>query len=342
MILLTGANGHLGANLLRRLLADGESVRVLLRPESDNRPVDGLPVESAFGDLRDPRSLALAVRGCSHVYHCAAMVSTLHHRQQEIFENNVLGTRNLLRSAMDAGVTKVVVTGSLSAVGHDPARMADESMPFNPFEEHLPYGHSKACVEHECLKAAVDGLDVVIAVSCAIVGPWDFKPSRMGRTLADFANGRLRGYVPGGFEFVGAGDLVEGHILAMRKGRSGQRYIFATQFLTVDELLGIFERITGRRRPVRLSPTFVASFARVTSFVLTRFFPNVPQRFTPGAIRLLRLERRADCSKARRELGYRPTRIEDAIQEAYDWFVERGVIHRPLPINRIRRAEAGL
>src|SRR6266542_1089746 len=104
MILVTGANGHLGANLLRRLLRDGEHVRVLLRPESDNSTVDGLPVERTFGDLRDPQSLAGPVRGCAQVYHTAAMVSTLHHRQREIFEANVIGTRNLLRAAGDAGV----------------------------------------------------------------------------------------------------------------------------------------------------------------------------------------------------------------------------------------------
>src|ERR1700722_14914405 len=116
MILLTGANGHLGANLLRRLLAEGATVRVLLRPQSDNSTVDGLPVERVYGDLRDPASLAPAVRGCSHIYHAAAMVA-LYGDRQEILAHNATGTRNLLRAAMDANVQKVVVSGSLSAVG---------------------------------------------------------------------------------------------------------------------------------------------------------------------------------------------------------------------------------
>jgi nucleoside-diphosphate-sugar epimerase len=117
--------------------------------------------------------------------------------------------------------------------------------------------------------------------------------------------------------------------------------------LTVDELLGIYERITGRRRPMRIPPPLMAALAEVSSFVLTRFFPDVPQRFTPGAIRLLRMQRRADCSKARRELGYEPTAIEDAIQEAYDWFVARGAIREradgkkrtaaPLPQTEVHR-----
>src|SRR5262252_627839 len=209
-ILLTGANGHLGANLLRRLLADGAAVRVLLRPGSDNSTVEGLPVERVLGDLREPASLIAATRGCEAVYHCAAQIATVAGGAQEIFATNVLGTRNLLAAARAGGVSRVVVSGSLSAVGHRGDRPTDEEEPFNPFEPHLPYSISKAAAEHECLKAAAEGLDVVIAVSCAIIGPNDFRPSRMGQVLLDYANRRLRAYVPGGFEFVAARDIVEG------------------------------------------------------------------------------------------------------------------------------------
>src|SRR4051812_28160860 len=122
MIFLTGANGHLGANLLRRLIKDGHSVRVFLRANSDNTTVNGLPVERVYGDLRDLPSTEAGVRGCDRVYHCAAKVSTLATGQQEIWECNVIGTRNLLLAARNAGVTKVVVSGSFSAVGHEPDR----------------------------------------------------------------------------------------------------------------------------------------------------------------------------------------------------------------------------
>jgi nucleoside-diphosphate-sugar epimerase len=343
VILLTGANGHLGANLLRRLLKDGEQVRVLLRPESDNSTVEGLRIERAWGDLRDPKSTAAAVRGTSHIYHVAAKVSTVDHLPREIYECNVIGTRNLLRAAAEAGVTKVVVSGSLSAVGHLPDRLCDESVPFDPFQKHLPYSISKSCVEHECLKAAVEGLDVVVAVSCAILGPWDFKPSRMGRVLLDFANRRMKAYVPGGFEFVSTRDIVDGHILAMSKGRSGQKYIFSTQFLTIDQLMGIYQQVTGQPRPAwRVPPGAMAGVAAIASPVLARLFPAFPQRFTPAAIRFLRMQRQACCDKARRELGYRPTSIVDAIQQAYDWFVERGVIRRPAMLRRAEQVKVGL
>lgn len=335
MILVTGSTGHLGANLVRRLLAERRAVRVLVRQQSDNRSLNGLDVERVQGDLRDLEACRAAVRGCEQIHHCAAKVSTLdgdRQHKEEIFACNVLATRNLLRAALEADIARVVVTGSFSAVGHDAASPSDETVPFNPFGPCLPYAISKAAVEHECLKAFADGLRVVIATSCAILGPHDYKPSRMGRTLCDFANGKLRAYISGGFEFVAASDMVEGHLLAMAKGRPGQKYIFSTQFVTVDELMSIFEEVTGQRRPrLHLPGPLMAGLASVSDLVLTRFFPRSPRRFTPAAVRILRMRRRADISKAKRELGYQPTNIVDAIREAYAFFVSQGAILQPHP-----------
>jgi nucleoside-diphosphate-sugar epimerase len=335
-ILVTGASGHLGANLVRRLLEDRHTVRVLLRKGSNNSAVDNLEVERIYGDLRDKSSVLNAVRGCDRIYHCAALVSTLDGDKnfyREIYDCNVIGTQNLLEGALKEGVEKVVVSGSFSAVGHHPSQPSDETIPFYPFDSHLPYGFTKIFVEHECLKAYANGLNVVVAVSCAILGPHDYKPSRMGRTLIDFANGKLLAYVPGGFEFVAARDIVQGHILAMEKGRGGQKYIFSTKFLTVDELMSIFQEVTGQPIPsLRLPGSVMSGIARVADFVFPRFFPNVPRRFTTGAVRILRMNRQADCSKAINELGYQPTSIEAAIREAYEDFVRRGLIRKRSPV----------
>jgi nucleoside-diphosphate-sugar epimerase len=326
--LVTGATGHLGANLVRRLILDGNRVRVLLRPQHDARAVDGLDVERAYGDIRDPASLDEALQGCARVFHCAAMISITAGGKHEIYETNVLGTRNILAAARRADVTRTVVTGSFSAVGHHPDRPSDERDPFNPFLKALPYERSKAAVEHECLKAVVEGQDVVIAISCAIIGPHDFKPSRMGRVIRDFANRRLTAYIPGGFEFVAARDIVAGHLLAMDRGRSGQRYIFSTEFVTVDTLMHWLEEITGRPRPrLRLPPGLMAAIAGVASPALAAIAPNRPQRLTPGAVHLLRLHRRADCTKAKQELGYEPTSVKAAVTEAYRWFAAQGEIN---------------
>ncbi|MEO5727738.1 MAG: SDR family oxidoreductase [Byssovorax sp.] len=326
-LLVTGGSGHLGANLIRRLVQEGERVIALERPGSDNRALDGLPIERVSGDLRDEGDMTRAMRGVRRVYHCAAKVSTTAGGEREIYDCNMVGTKNLLAAALEAKVERVVVTSSFSAVGHTEGRPANERDAFYPFEEHMPYERSKAWVEHECLKAVTRGLDVVIATSCAILGPADFKPSRMGRVVKDFANGKMHAYIPGGFEFVAASDIVQGHLLAMEKGKTGEKYIISTRFVTVDELMVILEDVTGRKRPtLRLPPSVMARIAVVSSFVLDNFFPDVPQRFTPGAVRILGMARRADTSKAQNELGYRPTSVEEAIKQAYEFFVEQGEI----------------
>jgi nucleoside-diphosphate-sugar epimerase len=328
-VLVTGGSGHLGANLVRRLLDEGQQVRVLERAGGGGEALAGLDVEVAGGDLRDAAAVRGAVRGCRRVYHCAAKVSSAEGQQREIYASNVLGTRHLLRAAFAEGVERVVVTGSFSAVGHDPTRPSDENVPVDPFARLLPYQRSKVAVEHECLKAVVEGLDVVIATSCAILGPHDYKPSRMGQLMLDFARGRLRAYVPGGFEFVAARDIVQGHRLAMDKGRTGHKYIFSTAFKTVDELMAVYEDVTGRRRPrLRLPGPVMTGLAEALNFFVMRFAPDVEPRFTPGAVRILRMHRRADITKARTELGYQPSSVEEAVREAYEDFVRRGKLGR--------------
>jgi nucleoside-diphosphate-sugar epimerase len=257
----------------------------------------------------------------------AAQISTVAGKEDELFQNNVIGTKNLLLAAREAGAGRVVVTGSFSATGRTAdGKPADETVPFNPFQQHMPYEVSKQAVELECLRAVADGQDVVIATSCAILGPHDYMPSRMGHVLRDFAAGKLRAYIPGGFEFVAARDICAGHVLAMNKGRTGHKYIISSGFQTMDDIMGIMERVTGKKRPRRLPASLMAAIAPMSQFVQSTLFPSRVQKLTPGAIHILRLERRADTSKAQRELGFVPTSHEDAVREAYDFFVARGDI----------------
>ncbi|MCY4155635.1 MAG: NAD-dependent epimerase/dehydratase family protein [Gammaproteobacteria bacterium] len=336
-VFLTGAAGHVGANLVRRLLNDGVRVRVLLRHEDNNQALEGLDVERVYGDIRDLDGTRRALHGCQGVYHVAARISTIEgnlaHRR-EIYECNVIGTRNVLQAAREAEAGRVVVTGSFSAVGYDldnPSAPAHEGLQFYPMERTMPYERSKSLVEHECWRAAAQGQDVVVATCCAVVGGADFLPSRLGRTLCDYSHGKLRAYIDGGFEFVAARDIVEGHVLCMHKGRSGEKYIFSTEYKTISEIVGLFEEVSGVPRPARRIPSpIMLVFAEIASFYLSRAHPNFPQRFTPGAIRLLRKRLHADTSKARQELGFQPTTIRDAIHDAYAFhYHQRKVITNP-------------
>lgn len=335
-LLVTGAAGHVGANLVHQLVADGKRVRVLLRSEENNEAVDSIDVERVFGDLRNPQSLREAVKGCRGVYHVASMVSTIdgnaQHRR-DIYETNVIGTRHLLRESKAAGVERFVLTSSFSAVGYDldeTDRPATEDMGFYPFHRAMPYERTKVLQEHEVLKAVAEGFDALIITSCAVIGGHDYLPSRMGRTMCKMANNQLRAYVPGGFEFVATKDIVAGHLLGMERGRTGQKYVISTQFLTLDDVFDVLEEITGQPRPKYKVPSNVLlPIAEVASAAIYRINPKFPQLLTPGAIRRLRLRRHADTSKARRELGFVPSRIEEAFAEAYAFHWGRGAISNP-------------
>lgn len=335
LVLVTGASGHLGSNLVRALLADGQAVRVLYQARADNRSLDGLDIEKVEGDLRDPESLRRAVAGVARVFHVAAKISTATAtvaEQRLLYEINTLGTRDLLRAAMDAGVARVVLTGSFSSTGFDlddPSKPSDETLPFYPFGLAMPYSHTKALAEHELLKACAEGLDGVIATSCGIIGPWDYLPSRMGGTICDLANGKLKAYVEGGFTWMRAADIARGHMLAMERGRKGQKYLFATEFLKISELFATVMDVAGQdRKLIEVPIDLVGAVAKLYSGTLARFFPKASQRLTPGSIAVLKACRRVDISKSRRELGYQPTTMREAIAEAYEFFCREGMITR--------------
>jgi nucleoside-diphosphate-sugar epimerase len=333
-VLVTGAAGLVGANLVRRLLEDGHELRAMVQPGANNRGVDGLELERVEADLRDEAAVRRAVAGVARIFHVGAKVSTISPspaEEREIWDTNVLGTRHVMRAALDYGVERVVLTGSFSAIGFDPddpSRPADEEMPFYPFTDWLPYARTKVLAEHETLKAVALGLDAVIAVATGVIGPHDYLPSRQGRVLIDQAHGRLRAYIPGGSEFVSTRDLTEGHILAMERGRKGQRYLLSTTHLTLEALLDLFAEVSGAPRPrLRLPPRLVAGLSALYSRPLARYFPSVPQRLTPGTVHILSMNRRGDTTKAQQELGFRPTPILDAARETYDFFVRERMIN---------------
>jgi len=324
---VTGGTGHVGANLVRALIERGEDVRVLVRKTGDPA-LAGLELEQVEGELRDPQALVRALTGCDRVYHLAAYVSLRPGNRQQMFDVNVLGTKHVLDAAEQAGVTRVVVCSSFGAIGRNPSGgLSDETFTLNPFDTDLDYDLSKAVAELEVHRAVARGLDAVLVNPSGVVGSHDYKPSSMGKTIIDFARRAMRGYVPGAFEFVAVRDVVAGHLLAMEKGRTGHRYILTGEHHTLDEILDELARITGVKKPrLRIPPNVMLPIAHASSAFMRAFYPASVPRFTPGTIRLLQSGKRADVTKARRELGYEPTPVFDALRAQHAFFSARGVL----------------
>lgn len=332
-VLVTGGTGHVGANLVHRLLDDGEAVRCLVEPGANDAALEGLDVERVEGDVRDADAVARAVDGCRRVFHVAAKVSTHSPgaaNKREIWDINVLGTKNVLDAAARSDVARVCLTGSFAAVGFDPDAPhapSHEDQPFFPFVDWHAYAYTKVLAELEALRATVRGLDTVVATSTGVVGPYDYLPSRMGRVLCEFAAGKLKALIPGGIDFVTAQDLARGHVLAMTHGRRGEKYTISTEFSSLSGLLDVFGEICGRPNRVRmLNPAVMDRVARLYYGVASQLAPNTPQRLTPTAVMLLQMNRQADISKARRELGYEPTSLREGLEETYAFLVGEGMI----------------
>jgi hopanoid-associated sugar epimerase len=322
--LVTGATGHVGNNLVRALLDDGERVRVLVRPGSPARGLEDLEVERAEGSLDDDESLRAAVFGCRHVYHVAAFVSLSRQDRPRLYRANVLGTRRVMRACLEARVERVVHTSSFGALGTNPTGPSTEEDVQSPFDEVTDYDRSKLYGELEVLRAVARGLPAVIVNPTGIVGPYDFKPSLMGQTIIDFREGKLPAYLPGAYDLVAMRDVVRAHRLAMERGRVGERYLVSGEVVTVDAMMEWLEELTGARRPrVRLPVGLLLPPTRAKDWVQERMFPDARPAFTEASLRMLASRKRGSNEKARRELGLRTTPVRDAFREAVEWLASQ-------------------
>ena len=200
--LVTGASGFLGSHVARQLVARGEDVRVIMRPSSTNRAVADLSLEYVTGDLRDPASVARAMRGAKRVFHVAADYRLWARRKQDIYDSNVGGTKNLLDAAMRAGVEQFIYTSTVATIAVDRPQHPNEFTDARLEEMVGHYKRSKWMAEQEALKAAKAGLPVVVVMPTTPVGPWDWKPTPTGKIILDFLNGKMPGYVETGLNFV--------------------------------------------------------------------------------------------------------------------------------------------
>jgi len=332
--LVTGATGFVGWHVTRRLIERAGPVRVLVRPASDLRSIDGLNVERVCGDLRDRSSLNKALDGVRQVFHVAADYRLWAKTPDDIYQSNVAGTLNLIDASRQAGVERFIYTSSVATI----AVPAGERLPDETTEARLEqmighYKRSKFLAEQEVIKAAARGLPAVVVNPTTPIGPGDWKPTPTGRIIVDFLNGRIPAYVDTGFNIVAVEEVAEGHWLAATRGRIGERYILGERNITLREFLGLVAAASGRKAPRVQMPHAVALAAGYAENFVASILGREP-RIPLEGVRMARHKMFVDCSKAARELGFKPTGVQAAIERAVRWYVDNGYVANYSPPRR--------
>ena len=323
--LVTGGTGFVGANLVRELLADGERVRVLVRKGSDRRALDGLAVDLVEGDLTDANSLRRAFGGARSLYHVAADYRLWVPNPEALYRTNVEGTRALLQAALDEKIERVVYTSSVGALGIPKGgQPGTEETPVTINEMVGHYKRSKFLAERVAEEFAAKGLPLVIVNPSTPVGPWDVKPTPTGQMVVDFLRGKMFGYLETGLNIVHVRDVARGHILAARHGRAGEKYILGNRNLSLKEIFEILARLTGRPAPRLRVPYGVAFLVALFSEGWARISRKPPPVALTG-VRMAKKRMYFSAEKAIGELKLPQTPVEQALQDAVDWFRAHGV-----------------
>jgi dihydroflavonol-4-reductase len=323
--LVTGAAGFLGSHVARQLVARGDDVRVLVRASSSNRAISDLSLEYVTGDLRDAASLERAMNGVQRVFHVAADYRLWAKHPQDIYDSNVGGTKNLLEAAKRAGVGQLIYTSTVATIAVDRPELPNEFTETKLEQMIGHYKRSKWMAEQEVLKAAKEGMPVIVAMPTTPVGPWDWKPTPTGKIILDFLNGRMPGYVETGLNFVGVEECAAGHLLVSEKGKIGERYLLGAENLTLKEVLDTLAKITGLRAPGMKIPHGVALSVAYMESAFSRLIGKEPGIPVEG-VKIARHKMFVDASRARRELGFQPGPVAAALERAVRWYQANGYV----------------
>jgi len=318
---LTGATGFLGSHVARVLAAQGAELRLLVRPTSSLKNLEGLNAETATGDLRDPASLDKAMSGCDTVFHVAADYRLWVRDPQEMYRSNVEGTRAILEAARKNGVRRAVYTSSVATMGFTRnGNPADEDSPVALADMIGHYKRSKFMAEQIALEAGRSGMHVVVVNPTTPVGEQDIKPTPTGRIILDFLKRKFPAYVDTGLNLVDVTECAGGHVAALERGKSGERYILGGEDLTLKQILDKLGAITGLSSPTVKLPYFFAFAAAAVDETITGRILHREPRATIDAVRMGRKKMFASSAKAERDLGWKLVPAENALRRAVEWF----------------------
>ena len=322
---VTGATGFLGSHVARVLADNGADMRLLVRSSSNPRNIEGLSADRALGDLRDPASLEKAMAGCDVVFHVAADYRLWVRDPNEMYRSNVEGTLAILEAARKNGVRRVVYTSSVATIGFTRnGYPANEDSPVSLADMIGHYKRSKFMAEQLALEAGRSGLQVMVVNPTTPVGDQDVKPTPTGRIVVDFLKRKFPAYVETGLNLVDVRECARGHVTALEKGKSGERYILGGENLTLKQILDKLAKITGLPSPTLKLPYIFAYAAGMADEIVTGRLRGREPRATIDTVRMGAKKMFASSDKAERELGWKIVPVESALRRAAEWFRGNG------------------
>jgi hopanoid-associated sugar epimerase len=324
---VTGGTGFIGSHLVRSLLQSKYQVTALVRENSNLGNLQGLAIDIVKGDLKDS-NIWEQMQGCEYLFHVAAHYSLWQKDRDLLYFNNVEGTRNILAAAKKAGIQRTVYTSSVAAIGvGKPGEIVDETHQ-SPVEKLVgDYKKSKFLAEQVAIEAANKGQDIVIVNPSSPIGAFDIKPTPTGDIILRFLRREMPAYVDTGLNFIDVRDVAIGHLLALQKGKSGDRYILGNQNLTLKQLLEQLAQITNLSAPQTSIPAWIPlTVAWIDEKILAPLgkTPSVPI----DGVRMAQQPMYYDASKAIRELGLPQSPLNVALKDAVDWFMANGYVDK--------------
>ncbi len=329
-VVITGACGHVGANLVRTLIDKGRPTRCLVHVNT--RALEGLNTEIVRGDMCDVDSLCRAFEGADVVYHLAACISLSMGDWHRLEKINVLGTRNVVEACRRTGVRRLVHFSSIHALTQEPMSVpVDESRPLVESREYPPYDRSKAAAELEVRRGIEQGLDAIIINPTAITGPYDYQPSYFGEALLSLARRSLPALVTGGFDWVDVRDVVAGALRAGETAPTGAKYLLSGHWVSMVDIAAMVAEITGVPAKRLVVPLWLARVGAPFIQAASRLNGKRPL-YTGVSLRALKSNRNISHERASRELGYQPRPFRETVTDTLRWFEENGYL--TLPVNR--------
>lgn len=326
--LITGAAGHLGNTIIRKLVERGEYIRALVLP-GEKVPVEG-DIEVFYGDVRDMDSLRpfMEVGDGYNVIliHCAGIVSIASKYQQKVYETNVLGTKNIVELAIENKVDKFIYVSSVHAITEKPkGQLMEEISDFNPELVVGAYAKTKAEATKFVLDSIARGLKAIVVHPSGICGPYDYGKGHSTKLVMDYYNRKLTSAAGGGYDFVDVRDVADGILASCQRGRIGECYILSNKFVTALELLRLLHEITGHKEIKRVLPLWFLTLTAKMAEMYYKILGQAPL-FTAYSIYTLNSNAKFSHEKATRELGYKTRELKETLGDTVDWLISQGRI----------------